>query len=162
MAAKDQYSFSEESEIVGPEGEVLGTAQQLGTSMLTDRDIVERIMRRWIKTKREEFKLTWNANEGTKISDVEGEFYLIEAIILDGYCEVESTPVSLTPATYGRTQVAYGKVPDILSGSTGEVTVLFTEQEGEQAKGWLGFSSDSGIGKQIFPATRPSTFYDSS
>jgi hypothetical protein len=119
-------------------------------------------MRRWIKERKERFKLTWNAKEGTQIADAAGNHYRVRAIILDGYCEVESTPVSLASAIYGKTQVAYGKIPDIFSGSTGEVTVLFTEQEGEEAKGWLGFSSDSGFVQQIFPANRPFTFYDSS
>lgn len=162
LAARDELAFSEESEICDSEGKLLGSVQQLGNSMLRDKSIVERIMRRWIKERKERFKLTWNAKEGTQIADAAGDRYRIRAIILDGHCEVESTPVSLAPAIYGKTQVAYGKIPDIFSGSTGEVTVLFTEQEGEEAKGWLGFSSDSGFGQQIFPANRPSTFYDSS
>ena len=162
FAARDDLAFSEGSEIYDSDGKLLGTIQQLWNSMLREKSIVERVMRRWIKEQKENFKLTWSAKEGTQIADAAGEHYRIRAIILDGYCEVESTPVSLAPATYGKTQVAYGKVPDIFSGSTGEVTVLFTEQEGEEAKGWLGFSSASGFGQQIFPANRPSTFYDSS
>ena len=72
---------------------------------------------------------------------------------------MESIPVDLLPATYGETQVAYGKVPDIFTGSTGEATVFFAEREGEDIVGGLGFSSDSGFGKAVFPIQRPSTRY---
>lgn len=162
MTEKGQFSFNAGSEIVSTEGEVLGTVQLLAEYMLRDQNTIEQIMRGWIKQRKEEFTLTWQAHEGTQITDVEGEQYLILAIILKGHCEVESMPVDFKAAAYGKTQVAYAQVPDIFSGSTGDVTVLFTEQEGEDAKGWLGFSSNSGFGKQIFPANRPSTHYDSS
>jgi len=162
LGEKKRLSFKEISELFSPEGKRLGTVKELGISMLQDRKTVERIMRRWIKTKKEDFKLIWKPLKGTQISDLDGERYLIEEFILDGFCEVESVPLTLAPATYGETQVAYGSVPDIFTGSTGQVMVLFTEQEGEEAKGSLAFSSDSDFGKRIFPAIRPSTLYDSS
>lgn len=162
VLAKEKLSFGETSEVFSPEGESLGTVQQLGVSILRDRRIVQRIMQRWIKHRKEHFKLTWNPPVGTQISDADGDRYSIEAFVLDGSCEVESTPLSMTPAKYGKTQVAYGTVPDIFTGSTGEVMVVFTEKEGEQAKGALRFSSGSGFGEQIFPAIKPFTFFDSS
>jgi Restriction endonuclease len=162
LGEKRNLSFSVSCELFSPEGRRLGSVQELGTSMLQNRITVERIMRRWIKTKKEEFKLSWKPPKGTQVSDLDSNRYLIEGFMLDGFCEVESVPMTLAPATYGEIQVAYGSVPDIFSGSTGQAMVLFTEQEGEEAKGWLAFSSDSGFSKRIFPAIRPSTLYDSS
>lgn len=162
LEAKGSLTFSDESEVFKPGGEILATVRQLGTSMLQEPRVFERIMRRWAKERKDEFTVTAIVDEGTQISDVDGEKFAIREFTLNVVCEVESTPVDLEAATYGKSQVAFGNVPDIFSGSTGDVTVLFTEQEGEQAIGWLGFSSDSGFGKKIFPVNRPSTHYDSS
>lgn len=162
ILAKEKPSFTDTSGVFSTEGQSLGTIKQLGVSLLRDRRIVERIMQGWVKHRKEHFKLTWNAQVGTQISDADGDRYSIKAFVLDGSCEVKSTPLSMTPAKYGETQVAYGTVPDIFTGSTGEVMVVFTEKEGEEAKGALRFSSGSGFGEQIFPAIKPFTFFDSS
>jgi hypothetical protein len=153
-------SFDVNSQIFDPVGEMLGAIQQLGISIISDKRIVERIMHRWVKFRKESFELTWNAPDGTKVSDSEGNLFKLKAFVLNGYCEIDSAPISLSPATYRETQVAYGHVPDIFTGSTGEVLVFFTEREGEYPKGALGFSSDSGFGKVIFPAQKPFTSYD--
>jgi hypothetical protein len=162
IKSKENLSFDVTCKIYGPSRELLGTVQQLGHSMLQDKRMVERIIHRWVKYRKDEFQLTWNSPDGTEIADIDGNKYRFRAFVIDGYCDIESTPVSLTPGTYGATQIVYGHVPDIFTRSTGEVMVVFTEREGEEPKGALGFSSGSGFGKAIFPINKPYTTYDPS
>jgi hypothetical protein len=152
--------FDDQSRIYSPNGELQGTIQQIGTLMLGDRSIGERVMRRWAKDRKTNFQITWNVPPGTQVVDPNGNNFRLKAFIIDGYTEVESTPVHLSPAIYGKTQVAHGKVPDIFSGRNGEATIFFAEREGNDPKGGLAFSSDSGFGKTIFPMQKPSTSFD--
>lgn len=158
----DQNKIDHTCMILDAQGDDIASIQVLGTNMLRDKSIVERVMDRWVRDRKTEFKVTWNAPEGAIVQDVDGESYKIDRFEVNGICEVESTPVRLSPAQYGATKVAYGKVTDIFSGQPGEATIFIAEQEGQDTVGGLGFSSDSGFGKAIFPMQKPSTTYDES
>jgi hypothetical protein len=157
LQSTKNLSLGTASRIYSEASEPMGTIQALVGSMLHDKSVVERVMRKWAKDRKSELELTWTPPQGASVEDDQGNRFAFEAFLLSLHCDVESTPVSMSPAKYGDTEVAYGYVPDIFTGSTGNVLVFFTQREGEEPAGGLSFSSDSGLGKAIFPAHRPST-----
>jgi len=154
----NQPDIEVDSAIIDPSGETQGTIKQHFVAMVQDRSVGERIMRRWIRQRKDEFTLTWKVAEGTTIEDRNGNRFLIDALVIEGKCFVKSTPIGFKRATYRDAQVMYGNAPNIfddMGGDPGQLTVAFVEQQGKTAKGILALPPDSLSGECVFTALNP-------
>ena len=154
--------FDNEAPIFSKDGTLKGTVAQLAAHLRSHRPTVVGILQRWIREKKDRFTITWTATEGVTVADVEGRRYPMKDFSLNIRLIAVEVPVTLKAATFGPAQLAYGTVPDIFSGKGSEVSILFSETEGETPKAALSFSSDSGFGKQVFDAVAPEAADDSS
>jgi hypothetical protein len=107
--------------------------------------LAEEVMRRWIKTPKEERKrdyeinVTWKCPEGTVLQSDDGIYRPILDIEIKIGISVDDTPLELKSGQFVTTQVAYGTAHNIFdeSESSRKVLVTLFENDGKLGAGTL-------------------------